>query len=36
MLNISEMDHFHDGMKNEHDAMIDKNVSIKVTEVVPE
>ena len=36
MLKISEMDHFHDWLKNELDAMIDKNVSIKVPEVVPE
>ena len=35
MFNISEMDHFHDWLKNELDAMIDQNVSIKVPEVVP-
>ena len=29
------LDHFHDWLKNELDAMIDQNVSIKVPEVVP-
>ena len=35
MFKISEMDHFHDWLKNELDAMIDQNVSIAVPEVVP-
>ena len=35
MFNISEMNHFSDWLKNELDAMIDQNVSIKVPEVVP-
>ena len=35
MFNLTEMDHFHDWLKNELDTMIDKNVSIKVPEVVP-
>ena len=34
MFNILEMDHFKDWVKNELDAMIDQNVSIKVPEVV--
>lgn len=35
MFNISEMNHFHDWLKNELDAMIDQNVSINIPEVVP-
>ena len=34
MFNILEMNHFHDWLKDELDAMIDQNVSIKVPEVV--
>lgn len=35
MFKVTEMDHFHDWLKNELDAMIDQNVCIKVPEVVP-
>lgn len=35
MFKVTEMDHFHDWLKNELDAMIDQNVCIKVLEVVP-
>lgn len=34
MFKISEMDHFHNWLKNELDAMIDQNVSIKVPELI--
>lgn len=34
MFKVTEMDHFHDWLKNELDAMIDQNVSIVVPEVV--
>lgn len=35
MFKVTEMDHFHDWLKNELDAMIDQNVCIKVPELVP-
>ena len=35
MFNLTEMDHFHDWLKDKLDAMIDQDVSIKVPEVVP-
>lgn len=35
MFKVTEMDYFHDWLKNELDAMIDQNVSIDVPEVVP-
>ena len=35
MFKVTEMDHFHDWLKNELDAMIDQNVSIKVPELIP-
>ena len=35
MFNLTEMDHFHDWLKDKLDAMIDQDVSIKVPEAVP-
>lgn len=35
MFKISEMDYFHDWLKNELDVMIGQNVSIKVPELIP-
>ena len=35
MFKVTEMDHFHDWLKNELDAMIDQTFSIVVPEVVP-
>ena len=35
MFKVTEMDHFHAWLKNELDAMIDQNVSIKVPELIP-
>lgn len=35
MFKVTEMDHFHDWLKNKLDTMIDQNVSIKVPELIP-